>query len=340
MITIGIKALNEERNIAMSIESALTAASPFGGRVVLADSGSTDNTIQIASRYPIDIVQLADFSERCCGAGAQLAFQAAIGEYFYILDGDMTLDPGFLSAGVTYLKNNPEAAAVGGQVEERNLSGQDFQIRNASMGSSNWKPGRVDRLDCGGLYRTEAVRQLHYFGDKNLHSFEEFDLGARLEAKGWTLSRIAVPAVVHFGHQVDGYALLMRRLKSGYAGGGGEVLRAALGKAHLPIVLRQLKHLTVFLLIYIWWIVMAKLLLEWSPLAFVAIVVPLLYLSWRRRSVKLGVYSFASWNIGALGSIAGVFRRRSSPEIPIKTVVIKRSDSISPDHYQGLISKE
>ena len=76
-LTIGIKALNEEAKIAQAIESALSSLEGIEGEVVLADSGSTDRTIAIAQTYPIRIVQLKNPDERCCGAGAQLAFQAA-----------------------------------------------------------------------------------------------------------------------------------------------------------------------------------------------------------------------------------------------------------------------
>jgi hypothetical protein len=41
-VAIGIKALNEEANIAACLESALAGVRPFAGHVVLADSGSHD----------------------------------------------------------------------------------------------------------------------------------------------------------------------------------------------------------------------------------------------------------------------------------------------------------
>src|ERR1700680_5080479 len=107
-LTIGIKALNEERHIEMAILSAIDAAKPFGGEVVFADSGSTDKTIQIARRFPVRILQLADTQERSCGAGAQLAFQHARGTYFYLLDADMVLDPSFLPIAIKYLEMHPD----------------------------------------------------------------------------------------------------------------------------------------------------------------------------------------------------------------------------------------
>ena len=84
MITVGIKALNEEKAIGEALRHALAAVAPFGGKVVLADSGSTDRTVDIARAFPVEIVQLKNTAERCCGAAAQLAFQQADTEFLYL----------------------------------------------------------------------------------------------------------------------------------------------------------------------------------------------------------------------------------------------------------------
>lgn len=319
-VTVGIKALNEERHIAAALESALAAVAPFGGDVVLADSGSTDRTIEIARRYPVRIVQLADVSERCCGAGAQLAFQHATGDYFYLLDGDMVLAPGFLGAGMAHLEANPRVAAVGGLVREMNQEGEGFQIRADTVARDrSWRPGIVDRLDCGGLYRVAAVREVGWFADRNLHAFEEFEVAARLQAAGWSLARIDAPAVDHFGHQMSGYSLLLRRIRSGYSGAPGEVLRGAFGRPHLPIVLQRLSHVRTGFLVIAWWLLLAAALagrLWWPLLAL--LVAPLAFLSWRRGSVRLGLYSFTAWNVSALGLVMGLLRRRTDPRRPLE----------------------
>jgi glycosyltransferase involved in cell wall biosynthesis len=321
-ITIGIKALNEEAHIADALQSAVAAVTPFGGEVVLADSGSTDRTIEIARGFPVRIVQLANRDERCCGAGAQLAFQHARGEYFYMLDGDMVLNPAFVTAGIEYLERNAEVAAVGGVVCERNVEGQGFQIRAAAVAqSAHWQPGIVDRLDCGGLYRASAVREAGFFADRNLHAFEEFDLAARLQARGWKLARIDVPQIDHFGHTTPGYELLLRRLRSGYSGGPGEVLRGAIGQPHLSLVLRKLGHVRNGLAVGAWWAALLATLWIGQPLAFlVLLLAPLLLLSWRRKSFSLGLYSLSAWNVTAWGLITGFFRSRVPPQCPLVSV--------------------
>jgi glycosyltransferase involved in cell wall biosynthesis len=329
-VTVGIKALNEEKHIEASILGAIEAVAPFGGEVVLADSGSSDRTIQIASRHPIRIVQLANLEERSCGAGAQLAYQHARGDYFYMLDGDMVLDPSFIAAGIAFLEANPDVAGVGGHVREMETQAHEFQVRAKLLESGkNWRPGIVDQLDCGGLYRRSAIQEAGYFADRNLRGFEEFDLAARLKAKGWKLARIDHMAVEHYGHVMAGYSLLWKRLRSGYLGSAGQVLRGAIGQDHLMVVLRKLGHLRNYSVIMVWWATLLAALL--SPLVWIdklgllvlLLLLPLLFLSIRRRSFKLGLFALASWNSGAIGSLLGLFRERVPPRLPLAAVTIR-----------------
>jgi glycosyltransferase involved in cell wall biosynthesis len=310
-ITVGIKALNEEKNIESAITSALSAVKSYGGEVILADSGSTDKTIEVASSFPIKIFQLKNPLERCCGAGAQLAFQHANGEFFYLLDADMILNPSFLGNAFSYLENNPSVAAVGGRVVDRNIENAEFEIR-AEAYERNWRSGTVDRLDGGGLYRTAVVKEVGYFADRNLHAFEEFELAARLRNRNWTLARIDCPATQHFGYTDGGYRMLWRRLKSGYASGVGELVRSAIFKPHFGTVIRGLSHVRVSIGIIVWWVVLFcfTIILHSAVLFFISVTVPLVFLCIRRNSCRKGLYSFASWNVVAFGFVLGLFRHR------------------------------
>lgn len=320
-ISIGIKALNEEAKIAAALRSALAAVAPYGGRVLLADSGSTDRTIDIARTLPVEVVQLANHAERSCGAGAQLAYQHLDSEYFCLIDGDMELVPGFIEASLAYLDSNPDVAGVGGQVIERNLEAQEFQIRAAAMAhEAHRRAGAVDRLDGGGVYRTAAIRDAGYFSDRNLHAFEEFDLAARLTSRGWKLVRIDAPAVEHRGHSGNGYRLILYRLTSGQLGGAGEVVRAAFGKPHWPVVMRRLGHLHKTVVIAAWWAALLAGLLLYPPATAVLLLAPVAYLSVRRGSLALGVYSFVLWNAIAIGLIGGLFRPRVPPTRSLASV--------------------
>lgn len=321
MITVGIKALNEERAIGEALRCALAAVAPFGGRVILADSGSTDRTVDIARSFPVKIIQFKDTAERCCGAAAQLAFQTVDTEYFYLQDGDMTLNGAFLEAALALLRQSPKLAAVGGHVVERRGDSEEFQIRIRSQHAEpHRRPGIVDRLDGGGLYRVAAVRQVGFFADRNLHSFEEFDLAARLHAAGWQMARIDMPAVDHFGHVMGGYRLMWRRIRMGYTAGAGEVLRAAIGQAHFHVVLRQLRHLRHSAAVIAWWLMLCASFIVTPYLAAALLMAPLALLSMRRGSLQLGLYSLAYWNAAALGLVSGALASRVNPRIPLEIV--------------------
>lgn len=332
VLTIGIKALNEEEKISACLTAAVAvaAAAPFGGpsraEVVLADSGSTDRTVEIARGFPVRIVRFADTAERCCGAAAQLAFQAARGRYFYLLDGDMVVQPGFLEQAIARLEADPRLAGVGGQMRERTISNIEFAMRSERLvGHPDWVPGPVSRLEGGGVYRVEAIRDVGYFADRNLHAFEEFDLAARLTAKGWRLERIEDVAMDHHGHSMGGYRLLWRRFRSGYAGAAGEMLRAAIGQPHLPLVLRH-GHVRHGAIVILWWLVLLAMLLSGAPWwTFAAIVAaPVLFLRSRQEDWPRTFYTFAMWNLVAAGAIPAFFRRRRPPEEPIGALDIGR----------------
>lgn len=327
-VSIIIKALNEEKRIAAAITSALAAVERVGGEVILADSCSTDRTIEIASRFPIRIVQLANPRERCCGIGPQLGYQHAKGEFVYILDGDMELDAAFLPQAIAFLERHPEVGGAGGRLIELNTTSLEY-IARQERAAGHMQPGEVDRLDGGGLYRRQAIEASGYFSNRNLHSYEEFDLAIRLRAGGWQLWRLDIPSVSHYGHDTPPYQLLRRRWKNGYTSGLGELLRAAVAKPHFLLALRGLRELRLYLGVIAWWLslialvaVPAHLSLKLPTVAIVALF-PLLTMAARKRSLGKAIYSLASWCINASGLIKGACRRQISPLAPIEALVLK-----------------
>ncbi len=327
-VSVIIKALNERAGIARAVDSALAAVAAVGGEVVVADSASTDGTPDEAARFPVRVVQLADPAERACGIGPQLGYVHAGGEYVYLMDGDMTLEPGFLPRALAFLAQHPEVAGVGGRVVERNLDSLEYRERQqrAERTEPHRSPGPVDRLDGGGLYRRVAIEEVGYLSDRNLHSYEEFDLGVRLRARGWRLWRLPVDAVSHRGHDMPPLRLLRRRWTSGYACGIGELLRAALGRPWLRLVLRDLRELRLYALVWAWWLSLAAAaaLMALPVLAGLALL-PWLGASARKRSLGRGGYAVASWCVHAAGLARGLARPRRDPSAPIAARVLREA---------------
>lgn len=344
-VSVVIKALNEESGIVSTIESALRAVSKVGGEVVLADSCSTDRTVELAMKYPVRIVQLANANERCCGIGPQLGYQHSRGDFIYILDGDMQMLDGFLEEALDILMQRPDVAGVGGRVVELNTDSLEYVSRE-QRAAAHRHVGSVDRLDGGGLYRRSAIEAAGYFSDQNLHSYEEYDLGVRLRSLGWTLWRLPQGAVTHFGHDAPPYRLLMRRWRTRYVCGLGELIRAAAGQPRLPMVLAGLTELRLYLAVIFWWAVLLSVPLWPSSLStrftifFLILTFPLLAMTWRKRSFEKALYAVVSWCFNAAGLVRGLLRRPRPPRAVISSRVLREpagpSAATSPRIVGGL----
>ncbi len=330
-VSIVIKALNEERHIAVAVESAIAALEGVEGEIVLADSASTDHTVDIAANYPIKIVSLIRIADRSCGAGVQLGYQYTTGDYVCLLDGDMRLHPQFLPAAIAFLKEHPQFAGVGGMIVECETGNWEY-VKRATAADVDRLPGEVSRLDCGGVYRRGAIEAVSYLGDRNVHGGEEFELSVRLRALGWRLARIPIPAIDHHGHAGSSYALLCQRWRTGFAFSSGEILRASVGTKAFAMVLRRFRRdLFLFASVYAWWLsliavpfVAGGFLAGMMALAALA-ALPFAVMALRCRSAGIGIYSVAAWNVYAAGLWPGLFRRRVDPGRWIDSVVIRNA---------------
>jgi glycosyltransferase involved in cell wall biosynthesis len=319
-VSVIIKALNEEANIARSIESALVAAASHGGEVIVADSGSMDRTVEIAIRYPTLVVQLENFEERCCGVGPQLGYQHSCGEYIYVLDGDMELDASFLRRALELLEHQPSVAAVGGLVRETRVKNLEFENRARHFLDRQVENGsEVECLVGGGLYRRAAIEEVCYLSDRNLHGFEEYDLGARLRSKGWRLVRLNSHAADHYSYQLSTYRLLWHRVRAGRLLALGEILRAAIRGKYLKGAVVEIRPIRFALGTLLFWIVAGVLGGTASStellIVFLAVsaIVPIAAMVARSGSLAAAVYSVAVWQLTGITLLLGFARTRKPP---------------------------
>jgi hypothetical protein len=185
-------------------------------------------------------------------------------------------------------------------------------------------------LNSSGLYRRSAVESVGYLTDRNLHGSEEFDLGARLHACGWSVARIDCAAVDHHGHIGNAYRLLFRRVLTRNASGTGELLRAAIGRPHFWFVVEKDHNWLLCFLVTVWWLTLVLVpfvLGGWSALLAAAAVFlfPFVRMTLRWRSIRLGLYSVTAWNVFALCFWPALLRSRKSPTGWIESTVLKDS---------------
>lgn len=314
LLSVIVKTLNEEEKIGACLASVEAATQCYRAQIIVADSRSDDATVAIAHQFGVEVVRLARSEPRGCGVGAQLGFQHSAGDYILLMDGDMRLAPGFLPEALAHLDEDAGLAGVGGvmELDEANL---EYRLR-LERDMPHLRPGLVDRLDGGGLFRRRAIESVGYLTNLNLHSYEELDLALRLRQAGWRLRRIATVAVSHHGHAVPALRLLFDRWRSRYTDGQGEAVRAALGSKRLVPLLREF---WLSVAVIGWWCCLALsppiALAFGAPLwpALVLALFPLIVMTVKRRSLLKGGYSIILWQVVAAGFIRGFIRRQRDP---------------------------
>lgn len=321
-LSIIIKTLNEAANIQRTIAAARTAAAQFAHEIIVADSLSDDDTAALAKAEGARVIQLLNRADRSCGIGAQLGFQIARGRYIYLLDGDMECVPGFVDQAVARLKASDRLAGVAGDMAELQSGSYEFKQRQrqfAELARGEWH-GEKDWLDGGGIYKRAALDELGYVTDRNLHAYEEKDLGLRLKARGWQMLRIASQAVAHRGHKETTWPLLKKRWATKYINGSGDFLRACLGEPYFwraVLLLKQYVALALLLCLT----AAASLALLWSPwpifMCLSLWAMAALALAVRKRSLFDGLRSLGYLSIWAAGLLRGVLSPRTNPRAPI-----------------------
>lgn len=327
-VSILIKALNEEAKIAACLQSAVRESAEAGGEVILADSLSTDRTVAIAHEFPVRVVQFSRVSDRGCGAGVQLAFQHAHGEYLYVLDGDMILQPGFLPVALRYLQANPDVAGVAGKLVDASIKTVADKRR---VDKANELRGVVEVSDLagGGLYRRSAVESVGYLAHRGLPACEEAELGVRLRARGWRLVRLPDVAVVHEGHSENSMGMLRRLWRNRRMHAYGMFLRSALGKPWWWRSVRRIWFVFAAPAAHLVAVAMGLLFASgksvWTAMGIAEISVwllVLLALSIRKRELSIAAFSIIEWHFYTVATVVGAGTSVADPMEPIDGCVI------------------
>src|ERR1017187_10047468 len=135
LVSVVMVTRNVDRFLAESIESIL--GQTFRDfEFVIADFGSTDDSIAIISSYASRDNRLKLHTIPSCGlaearnAGSLLAE----GRYIAIMDADDVSLPNRLRWEVEFMEKHPEVAAVGGAVEWINATGKPLMIARHPLG--------------------------------------------------------------------------------------------------------------------------------------------------------------------------------------------------------------
>lgn len=321
-ISVSIKTLNEAKCIEKTIDSIQQQLAEYPHKIIVADSLSTDSTQQLASNKGVTVVSLTQPADRCCGVGHQLGYLYSEGEYLLLMDGDMELEKGFIDSAINFLDTHPDYAGVAGTVEMDDASNYEFKSRKQRL-HEIYPVGDCDHLGGGGLYRRTAIEKIGYLTNRNLHAYEEAELGMRLINAGYKLHRLNVPYFSHTSHDMPTLKLLMYRWRSGYNKAPGELLRSAWGKPYLRIAIKMVKNEMIFAT-YLLLLLIAILTfnIDIIALALLPLIAFIILKTIKNRSLINGLQSVLNLAVLSAGLIKGLTHPMRDPMTPPDSKVI------------------
>ncbi|MFH0810766.1 MAG: glycosyltransferase family A protein [Pseudomonadota bacterium] len=228
LISVVVIARNEESHIGRVLESALAAVAGLDSEVIFVDSASTDGTAAVARGFfAVRVIGLDPSWPLCPAAGRHIGGRAASGRFIFFLDGDTTLEPGFLETALPYIEAHDEVAALFGKRREcgRLSDGRTVVFKEDAYNIAEVRPYHPgDGIGGSGLYRAAALKEVGGFNPW-LCSYEEAELCTRLYDSGHQLLFIPQPMIVHHDHRPTSLTELRRRLRQNLLLGRGQVLR-------------------------------------------------------------------------------------------------------------------
>lgn len=205
------------RNEAPRLDAALASVLGRAALVVYVDSGSTDASVAIATRHGASVVTLtAPFSAakaRNVGYERVRALLPHV-EFVQFLDGDCTLEPGWLEAATLELRRRPELVAVRGNLRERHPQASLYN----RLCQLEWLHPAGPLQATGGIFVVRAAAFEHVGGFRaEVIAAEDDELSIRLRQAGGLLWQLDLPMATHDADLHHLSQWLQRSRRSGHA---------------------------------------------------------------------------------------------------------------------------
>lgn len=314
---------NQAWNIARLIESVLSGVECVPQKeIILVDSASNDETVAIASRYPITILRLKAGQRLSPAIGRYVGYQRTTGRHVLFLDGDTELMPGWLAHALDLLLQRAEIGGITGSVINLPTSTTAEKLAPAPCTEPPSAPREVLWCSYGGggaaLYRRSALEAAGTF-NPYLNAEEEPELGLRIREAGFRLLAVDYPIVRHYNDAPVAFSSVLSRRRRNFHLGMGQAARYHLGTKLFWRWIRER-----------WWEPLAALLLAsgigsvlvslmtrklvWFGLWLLGLLLLLGYVAFRKRTVRGAIVSFFSWLVMAEGFFRGLLTKPVLPE--------------------------
>ena len=227
------------RNEGARLVACLAALQATVRRVVYVDSGSTDGSVAAAQAAGAEVVAL-DLARPFSAARARNAGLAALAadppDLVQFVDGDCTVDPGWIATGAAFLHTHPRAVVVCGRRRERF---PEASIWNR-LADREWNTPTGPARACGGdaLMRHAAVQATGGYRE-SLIAGEEPELCLRLIRAGGQVWRIDAAMTLHDAAMTRMAQWWHRNRRAGHAFAEGAALHGAGPERHWVVETRR-----------------------------------------------------------------------------------------------------
>ncbi len=221
-VSLYIPCFNVATTLVRCIEGVQHQTYPVA-EVLIIDDGSSDHTLEIASRYPVRLVRHA--RNQGLAAARNTAFREARCDIVAALDADCVADPHWL-AQLLPVFDNPQVAMAGGRLVETMRTTLADRWRTAHM-SQDWGMMRLvnPRFMYGNnsLSRKAAVLAVGGYNERYRTNGEDVDLSRRLYMQGYQMVYDPTASVSHL--RQDTLASILRTYRR-YWNQGSEAYRS------------------------------------------------------------------------------------------------------------------
>ena len=270
LISIVIPAKNEELFIARCIEGAIKALKNFESwEIILVDSYSDDNTIEIAKNYPVRILRLKKNWFKSPHAGRYIGTINSFGKYIFFLDADMIVEAGWIETALNILGSDEKLAGITG-VMYNVYPNEKLNKNHKTKG----KIGYVDYLPGPSVYKRSVLFEVDHF-NPYLKGNGEREIGHRISGSGYRQIRVDKTICYHCKKE---YNINESIEKASYFIGVGQFLRLHFNKKNLIETVIRYKNVFIYftilqILIVLFFIalIVENLKLLLCPLSFLII---------------------------------------------------------------------
>lgn len=219
-LSIGLVVIgrNEGQRLLLSLQSMQSSHCP----IVYVDSGSSDNSVEIARPLVSCLHQLDPSTPFSAARARNEGFQQLITlfpsiQYIQFVDGDCVIDEGWLEAAQAAMQQDAKRAAVIGHLQEMN---PDASIYNR-MCAMEWRSPAGDLTNFGALggismIRADVFKQLGGF-KANVIAGEDSEFGVRLSLAGYKVTKIEHVMAIHDANMTTFQQWWKRAVRGGHA---------------------------------------------------------------------------------------------------------------------------